>query len=270
MTLRSRNESQSVGQRKAIADIELTPNPRNAMTLPLILLPLFLLQTPAPMPKPVSVVAEVNKGDKAPAPTWTEIPADPILTTLVNPVAAKWIPVDDGCELRPATDGKTCVFAAAKSGRYRIVVVPENGDVMRVAVIVGKVDPVPPPAPPGPTPPPVPPVPTDPLTIKFQAAYQLDTRDVSKKKADLLDLVELCQQAAELANSDSVTSTGALVTQVAAASKALKITGLTDVRAAINAELKTAMPTDVPLTPPVRTAAAAAFAKIKTALQGVQ
>ena len=242
------------------------------MTFPLMLIPLIsLAQTPAPMPRPVNiVVAEVNKGDKLPAPMWTEIPADPILTTLVNPASAKWISVDDGCELRPASDGKSCVFAAAKAGRYRIIVVPDTGDIMRVAVVVGKIDPIPPtPNPPAPNPP-VPPVPTDPLTAKFQAAYVLDTRDATTKKKDLLDLVELYTQAATLASAMDVNTTGQLVSRVRDASKALAIAGLDDLRRAVSVELATAMPADVPLTPDLRTKAAATFTKIKTALQGVQ
>lgn len=240
------------------------------MTLPLMLLPLILLQNPAPMPKPIPVVAEVNKGDKLPPAVWTEIPADPILTTLVNATAAKWISVDDNCELRPAADGKSCVFAAAKAGRYRLIVVPETGDIVRVAVIVGKPDPVPP-VPPAPTPnPPAPPAPVDPLTAKFQAAFNLDTRDAAKKKTDLLDLVELYTQAAVLANATDVTTTGQLVSRVRDASKALAIAGLDDLRRAVSVELATAMPADVPLTQELRTKAAATFTKIKTALQGVQ
>jgi len=240
------------------------------MTISLMLLPLLLLQNPAPMPRPITVVAEVNKGDKLPPAIWTEIPADPILTTLVNPAAAKWISVDDGCELRPAADGKSCVFAASKSGRYRVIVVPEMGEIMRVAVVVGKIDPVPPPAPPGPTPPPVPPAPTDPLTVKFQAAYLLDTRPAAEKKTDLLDLVELCRQAVVLADSADVSTSGQLVTQIASAANRLAIKGLADLRAAMNAEMKTTLGFDVPLTAATRAKAKETLSKILTSLQGVQ
>lgn len=236
------------------------------MLTPLMLIPLLSLAQ-APMPRPIQVVSEVNKGDKLPPAIWTEIPADPILTTLVNPTSAKWISVDDGCELRPASDGKSCVFAAVKAGRYRLIVVPETGDVMRVAIVVGKIDPPTPPTPPGPTPPPVP---ADPLTEKFQAAYGKDSRDAAKKKTDLLDLIELYKQAGELASATDVSTTGQLVSRVRDASKALAIAGLEDLRRAISVELATAMPADVALTQDLRTKAAATFTKIKTALQGVQ
>jgi hypothetical protein len=217
---------------------------------------------PPPAPKQI-VAAAVDKLDKTVSPPWVEIVADPILTTLAVPAAAKWILVDDGCELRPATDGKTAIFAATKQGRYRLVVIPDAGDPIRVAVVVGKVDP------PAPVPPPVP-VPVDPLVKKFQALYDADVRAADKKKSDLADLVELYRQAGDLANSADVTTSGQLVTRVREAAKALGVVGLEDLRRAVSVELATAMPNDVEMTVELRKTARDVFLKIRSALQEVK
>lgn len=236
------------------------------MTLSLMVLALTCGSDPAPAPKVIAVAA-VNKVDETGQSPWVEITADPILTTLASPSPAKWVAVDDGYKLKAAADGKSAVFAAPKSGRYKLVVVPEQGDPIRVSVVVGKVDPVKPDEPV--IPPPPAPVVSE-LGRKFQVAYALDTRDAAAKASDLADLVELYRQAVELAVDPAVTSTGQLVTRVRDAAKALGITGVADLRRAISAELVAAMPADETLTADLRKTAAGAFAKILSALKEVK
>lgn len=90
----------------------------------------------------------------------------------------------------------------------------------RVTVVVGDVGPVPPgPKPPEPGPQPKPPVPVDPLARDLAALYEADTSGT--KVPDLLLLVELYRQAAELAKSESVTTLEQLSKQVSDAGRTL-------------------------------------------------
>lgn len=208
----------------------------------------------------------VTKAPAPPPPAWNEMSADPLLTVLQSPDPAKWLAVDEGCDLRPAADGRSATFAAGTPGRYRLVVVPEKGEPVRVCVVVGK----PEPTPPGPKPPEPRPVPTDPLVKKLQTEFDKDTRAATAKISDLKDLVELYRQAADLAASADVTSTGQLVTRVRDAARAMGIEGLADLRRAVSVELTTAMPTDEPMTAELRAKAKDVFLRIRAALQGVQ
>jgi hypothetical protein len=229
-----------------------------------------LASDPAPAPKLIQQSA-VNKVERPAAPPWVEITADPLLTTLQAPSAAKWVQIDEGCDVRPAADGLTAIFAAIKAGRYRLVVIPKDGDPIRVAVLVGKVDP-PAPQPPEPGPQPKPPAPPEPSSLgkRFQAEYEKDARQLDKRRMDLADLIELYKQAADLAADTTVTSTGQLVGRVRDASRVLGIDGLADLRRAIAAELIAALPSDEPLTAALRTKAAETFTRIRSALQEVK
>lgn len=236
------------------------------MTLALLIAPLLLGADPAPAPKLVTAaVAKVDDSGQSP---WVEITADPILTTLASPTAAKWVQVDPECRLKPAPDGKTAVFAAPKAGRYRLVVVPEAGEPIRVAVMVGKVDPAPP-TPDAPAPPsPVPEVSV--LGKRLQVAFDSDVAPRPDKLRLLADKTELYRQAAVLAAVVEITTTGQLVQRVKDASKALGGDGLSEVRKVVSGELAAAMPTDEPMTVELRAKAAVVFNRIKSALQEVK
>ena len=92
-------------------------------TIPLLLAAVALGADPMP--------ATVTKAPAPPPPTWAEIPADPLLTVLQSPTASRWVLIDDGADLRPAADGKSATFAAAQPGRYRLLVLPEQGEPQR-------------------------------------------------------------------------------------------------------------------------------------------
>lgn len=225
---------------------------------------LFLLATalgadPAP--------AAVTKAPPPPAPTWVEIQADPLGTRLDAPFKATWTAVDSGCELWPFPDGKSAIFVAGAPARYRLVLTSEKGEVTHVAVTAGKPEP---PKPPAPAPPDPRPVPVDPFTKKLQVEFDKDTRDGAKKLADLKDLVELYKQAADLAASAEVLTTGQLVARVRDASKALGVEGLADLRRAVSVELAGAMPADEPMTAELRAKAKETFLRIRAALSEVK
>lgn len=120
---------------------------------------------------------------------------------------------------------------------------------------------------PNPKPPPPKPNPADPLTALFQAAYDRDAG--LDKKEGLADLAELYRQAVDLTKDSKVTTTAELVQRIQAAAKALKVTGLVEVRKLVAAEIAAVFPEDEPLTEARRSAAAVLFAKIHTALKGV-
>jgi hypothetical protein len=201
----------------------------------------------------------VGKAERTPAPAWTEIRADPILTVLTAPAAARWVLVDDGADLRPDADGKSAAFAAGKPGRYRILVIAGDGEPARVAVIVGAV-----PGPDGPPPN------DDAFLRRLQTAFDLDSREAAKRTADRLDLVELYRQAADLAERPEVTTVAALVARIREASKLLVVEGLADLRKAIAAELAAAFPIDAPLDEATRSKVRALFLKLSAALKSLK
>lgn len=144
----------------------------------------------------------------------------------------------------------------------------------RVKVTVGGDGPGPKPPepnPPGPIPPdpPVPPEPTDPLAKDLAALYRADPS--TTKIPDLLLLVELYRQAADLAKSDSVTTLGQLAKQVAdAGSTLLPRTRLVAVRKRIGEYVgKEFGEEDAPLTSELRIKAATVYARVSKALREI-
>lgn len=142
----------------------------------------------------------------------------------------------------------------------------------RVRVTVGGDGPKPPePNPPGPIPPvpPVPPEPTDPLAKDLATLYRADPS--TTKIPDLLLLVELYRQAADLAKSDSVTTLGQLAKQVADAGQSLlPRTRLTALRERIGKYVAGEFgEEDKPLTSEERAKAATVYARVSKALQQI-
>lgn len=140
----------------------------------------------------------------------------------------------------------------------------------RVKVTVGDTGPTPP-KPPEPTPPvpPVPPEPTDPLARDLAALYVADPS--TTKVPDLLLLVELYKQAADLAKSDTVTSLGQLSKQVADAGlHLLPRTRLTALRERIGKYLAGEFgDEDRPLSSEIRVKAATVYNRVAKALQQI-
>lgn len=219
---------------------------------------------------PIAFAGDVRKLDAPPKPDWQVIPCDPVLTVLAVDKPGTWELVDESpaAALRTHADGKAASFAGP-AGQYRVLVTTADATYRLKLVVAGP----PQPMPPGPTPPPIPPPtpPADPLVLKLTAAFALDTRPAAAKESDRLDLVELYRQAADLAGKAEVATTAGLVARIQAASKALGIDGLVDVRRAIAAELAASLGTDdAPLTADSRAKAAAVFGRIKAALEAVK
>lgn len=138
----------------------------------------------------------------------------------------------------------------------------------KVRVTIGDQPTPPGPKPPEPTPP-VPPEPVDPLAKDLAAMYRADPS--TTKVPDLLLLVELYRQAADLAKSDSVTTLGQLAKQVADAGQTLlPRTRLTALRERIGKYVAGEFgEEDRPLTSEERVKAATVYTRVSKALQQI-
>ncbi len=208
--------------------------------------------TPVPRPKPVA---------------WSEVKADAdgrAWLSAGDKPASEWELVDTGATLEVPPGSTVAVFAASKPGRYRVVAVAD-GKLVRCVVVVGS-QPEPGPAP----------GPVDELTRRLQTAYDAD-QGGTLRAADLRQLVALYQEAVTFAKQDSFSNAGQLFAEVSRAAASLlpddPVSGrrLGGVRKVIAADLVTVLPTDpdAALTPAIREAAAAAFARYAKALAGV-
>lgn len=206
---------------------------------------------------------------------WQEVRSAPgRLLVLAAAPASRWLLVDeDGADLRAFEDGRYAAFAAATPGRWKVVVTGPDGTPARVVVVVSGTAPPPqppapqppapqPPAPPPPAPPAPPP---DPLRERLRAAYEADG---DPRKADRAqDLAALYREAARLARSPEVRTSGALLERVrAAASGLVGPDALRGVREAAARELAAVVPADVVLDDDRRRALADLFERLAAAL----
>lgn len=127
----------------------------------------------------------------------------------------------------------------------------------------------PPPKPPEPAPPK--PDPPDPLRAKLKAAFDADPAPASDRRAQALDLAALYRAAAALARDEACATSGELLGRVTEAAGRLLADPpggrkLAAVRKAAAAELAAVLPTDAPLAPGSRAAAAALFERLAAAL----
>lgn len=127
----------------------------------------------------------------------------------------------------------------------------------------------PPPKPPEPAPPK--PEPPDPLKARLKAAYDADPAPVADRRAQALDLAALYRAAAALARDEGCATSGELLGRVTEAAGRLLADPpggrkLAAVRKAAAAELAAVLPTDAPLAPGSRAAAAALFERLAAAL----
>jgi hypothetical protein len=195
---------------------------------------------------------------------WNEIHATAgRLLVLSAQTMSKWLLVDDdGADLRDFDGGKSCAFVAPAAGRFRIIVIAQDGSSSRVVVVVGDA-----PAPPNPRPP-VPPA--DPLKTKLKAAYDADPAPATAKAESAKDLAALYRQAALLVAKPDVATAGDLLARVkTAASSLVGVDALKGVRAAVAGELSGLFPADGPLTDAQRQKAAELFSKLAGILDGL-
>ena len=199
---------------------------------------------------------------------WHEVRVAPgRLLVLGAEPASRWLLVDeDGADLRAFESGKLAAFASPIPGRWKVVVTGPDGTPARVVVVVGEVPPGPP-GPPAPKPPePKPPV--DPLRQKLKDAYDSDPHPQKSEQAR--DLAALYREAAKLARSPEVRTSGELLQRVrSAASTLIGPETLKGVRKAVADELGHLLPVDAELTEPQRTRVAELFQKLSQILDSL-
>jgi hypothetical protein len=222
------------------------------------MLPLVLLLVPLsaraadPEPASLKVPAEV----RGPPATIVEVRAE------TTGAAVKWVALTPGLSLRPTDNGRV-LLVSGPAGRYDLLAYTAAGDVpsdpARCTVVLGD--------PPGPKPP-DPRPPTDPLRAKLKAALDADAAPAATKREQAKDLAALYRAAARLARDSAVPTSGELLARVRDAARTLVgPDALKDVRRAAGDELSALLPTDAPLTDPLRTSAAALFTKLASLLE---
>ena len=212
-----------------------------------------------PVPPAVVVVPRV------PSPKWSELKVPSgqhvTLSAGAGTKAAKWVLIDaGGADL--TTAGQTATFSATAPGRYRVIAFLDGQEPLLTTLVVGDG----PPAPPGP-PDPLPPPPDSPLRKKLRAAFDADAAGVAAKRDQAKDLAALYRQAAVLAASSDVPTSGELLRRVReAAATLLKPDELVGVRRIVADELILIFAADAELTPEHRKAAATLFADLAACL----
>lgn len=200
---------------------------------------------------------QVVEVPQPPASKWAEFKAQPgRLLVLSAGATAKWVVIDDGCDLVPVADGKTATFSAPAAGRYRVVCVV-GPEPVRCVVIVGT------PPEPDPGPGPKPPAP-DALVADIKAAFTAD----GGKLADLQSLSALYTlMVSECASAEYATAADLNARYVAARDTMLK-GALPTVRKRCGQEISAAIGSDpsASLTDTSRKAIAACFARLAKAV----
>lgn len=172
---------------------------------------------------------------------------------------ATWILVDnDVADIFTCDKGKTCRFTAPFEGRYKILVIA-GPNVYRIALTLGK-----PPKPPGPI------VPPDSALVKaLQTTYDADTLQLDVKRGQLVLIVELYEQAIDMADDKTLLTVEVASTRLKDASKTLKITGLQELRKTIAAQLAATFPNGGGLDDDGRAKLKALYVKVRDALKAV-
>ena len=162
----------------------------------------------------------------------------------------RWLALDQGLSAFPSDllkDTKTTVVVAQRPGRYRLAAWTAKGDVPSDAavttIVIGDVPPGPPTPPVPPPTPPTPPIPEDPLFLKLQAAYKLET-SVTKVE-ELRKLAALYRQAAVITSDTGLTTWGQLYDVMRSAAATLGVSGkLPNIQQAIGMDLTSSLPTE--------------------------
>lgn len=225
---------------------------------------------PTPTPEPLTIASE-----------FTGNPMEPLTLSCEAAGMVRWRVVDPGLVLMVDGTTKKPVCIACKQATYRVecwtAVGGQPTDIYSTMVTIGNPSPPkppPPPDPPKPDPPkPPPPAPVDPLTAKFQAAYDAETNGgAAKKKAALGLLIGLMEAMAEHAKKPGITNLADLLADYrTVASEMLLPDSLVGIRQLIAAEVAAAFGTDsVTLDDATRAKAVALWTRLAKALAGVK
>lgn len=239
-----------------------------------IVLSAMVMSQPPVLKPPVVMVAPRVEAVK-PVDVATEIG---VAITLTSEASVRWECCDTttASSIHPSTDGKSCVFVAAKPGRYLILATAATGPAAKILVTVGGAMPGPVPIPPEPKPPepPAPPRP-DPLIAKFRAAFEADPMQLDKKRTAAENLVAIYSEAAKaIADAPSIAEHSKQVKSVSErmfSDDGLPANSLQNVRNLVLEELKVAFPAGPPsvLTPEVRQTVATIYARAAAAARSL-
>lgn len=194
---------------------------------------------------------------------------------LPDKAAARWRIMPGKDVQRASSQPRGVLEFVAPPGSYEIELETISGSVeagleFKSAYATVTIEGPTPPNPPGPGPnPPTPPGPLDPFATELRALYLADSS--ATKQADLMLLVELYRQAAELAKSPDVTTLSGLAQRVAGAGASLlPRERMTAMRRRIAEFIAREFgDVDAPLTPELRTKTSAAYAKVHAALKQI-
>lgn len=218
----------------------------------------FLAATSA-LAQPPEVVI-VPPGPPVPAVKWVPVSGEAKVSSdilLSAGVKSEWALIDTGPTLRVSADGMTATIRSEVPGTFRLLVIPDGGrPQFRTVPIGGNPNP---PLPPGP----------NPLRDRLRAAFDTDAKTDPAARDEARDLAALYRQAAILAESPDVPTSGELLRRVReAASVLIGPNAMPTLRKAVALELASVLTDDAPLTADQRRDLAKLFRDIAAALEG--
>lgn len=216
----------------------------------------FLLASSA-LAQPPEVVI-VPPGPPVPAVKWVPVSGEAKVSSdivLSAGVKSEWALIDTGPTLRVSADGMTATIRSEVPGTFRLLVIPDNGRPQFRTITIGG----PGPLPPGP----------NPLRDRLRVAFDTDAKTDPAARDEARDLAALYKQAALLAESPDVPTSGELLRRVReAASVLIGPNAMPTLRKAVALELASVLTDDAPLTADQRRDLAKLFRDIAAALEG--
>jgi hypothetical protein len=213
-----------------------------------------LLATVSVLAQPPGDVVIVPPAPPVPAVKWVPLTGTAQVSsdvTLSAGARSEWALIDVGPTLRVSTDGATAVIRSESPGTFRLLVITDGKAQFRSVTIGG---------------PPVPPLP-NPLRERLKAAYDTD-KDADKAER-ARDLAALYRQAATLAESNEVPTSGELLRRIRDAGTVLiGPDKLVNLRKQVAVELAVILSEDAPLTDQQRKDLATLFRSMAVALEG--
>lgn len=219
--------------------------------------PLLALALAATLCAQPPEVVIVPPGPPVPAVKWVPVSGEARVSSdvlLSAGVKSEWALIDAGPTLRVSADGTTATIRSETPGTFRLLVIADGKAQFRAVTIGG-----PGPLPPGP----------NPLRDRLRAAFDKDALTDPTARDEAKDLAALYRQAALLAESPDVPTSGELLRRVReAASVLIGKDALPTLRKAVALELATVLTDDAPLTADQRRDLAKLFRDIAAVLEG--
>lgn len=239
--------------------------------LPTLILSAMLAQAPPAAATPK--VVEVPAGERAKPQEFTARVGE--LKRFGGTEGAKWELAAGTINADLVADGKGgAIFSAEAKGRYTLVCYTD-GPCAWIVVTVGDAPAPPAPVPPSPVPPaPVPPAPKPPLSLpaeKLLKAIEKDGGLTDANRKALVSLEALCAEAVDFTAKTDIKFAFALAEKIQTAAKTLAKDAAPNVRAWLNAELKSIIgDSDYFLTDDKRKQIGESLAKVESVFKEVQ